>query len=335
MNPKNLHLEEMADFGSGTSPAANSRDPEIESDYPRHVIEKGDSGYPMHLVEFPDSPSRLYVLGNPEALAVPGLAVIGARKATPYGEACAERFSILASALGITVISGGAIGCDQAAHRGALAGGGPTVVVLGSGANIAYPRRGKPVFEEVLAKGGAMVSELPWGSSPQRWAFKKRNRIIAGLAEAVLIVEAGIPSGTFSTADFALGAGRDVLVVPGSIFSKSSDGSNKLLREGAFPIVDDDSFLDEMARVFALGPAEAPDGLCGDPRSIARTGQLDAASTRILEMIAASPCTPDELSASCGMGITQVIKVLSSLETLGIASRYPDGRFGFDPRGSR
>jgi DNA processing protein len=152
------------------------------------------------------------------------------------------------------VVSGGAIGCDQAAHGGALEIGGRTVVVLGCGADVVYPARAAAIFSQALAEGGAIISEAPWGSSPSRWGFRRRNRLIAGIAQATLIVEAGLPSGTFSTADAALAQGKEVLAVPGSIFARESRGANRLISQGAVPIVDDESFEDVLTQIFGPVP---------------------------------------------------------------------------------
>ena len=141
----------------------------------RTVVEARDPAFPSGLAHVEDCPERLYVVGD-EAALVPGLAIVGARKATPYGLACAERFAGIAAEMGVTVISGGAIGCDQAAHSGALRRGGRTVVVLGSGANVAYPKRGKALFEEIVARGGALVSEQGWGYPPKKFTFRRRTR---------------------------------------------------------------------------------------------------------------------------------------------------------------
>ncbi len=321
--------------------------------YIKSDISLDSDEYPKQLALCPDPPETLYVMGNTESLNR-CLAIVGARGATPYGEACASRFAAIAASMGISVVSGGAIGCDLSAHKGALNAGGVTVAVLGSGADIAYPRRGKSVFEKALEEGGAIVSEMPWGAQPRRWAFSKRNRIIAGLSRAVLIVEAGLPSGTFSTADFALEAGREVMVVPGSIFSAKSTGSNRLIRDGAVPIIDDASFIDEMLTLFDDLPLSLD--LADDDKASANrdkrkkqrhktskssskqnadSSQLDMTFATIQDYIAANPMTPDALSESLGMGVVDVIKVLSSLETWGLVCRYPDGRFGIDPRDRR
>lgn len=302
----------------------------------RHEICSEEDSYPELLLQIELPPRRLYILGNPDSVKS-GLAIVGARKATPYGISCAERFAGIAAQLGITVISGGAIGCDQAAHRGALESGGNTVVVLGSGADVAYPKRGKGLFDSVLSAGGALISELEWGTSPQKWAFRKRNRIIAGLSRAVLIVEAGLPSGTFSTADFALDAGREVLVVPGSIFSGESKGSNTLLLQGAVPVIDDASFVDAMGRLFgsALESQGRQDGrYAGDgapnPQASGIRLGLDGPQTRIMKMLAASPMTADQVIECAGMSPMDSMRTISSLEAKKLVVRYPDGRFGID-----
>ncbi len=293
---------------------------------PREVIYSRDPGFPTLLSEIEEPPEKLFVLGDAGALR-PGLAIVGARKATPYGLSCAEHFAGIAARSGIPVISGGAIGCDQAAHRGALGAGGITVAVLGSGANVAYPKRGKSLFEQIVSNGGALISELDWGFPPQRWAFVRRNRIIAGLSRAVLIVEAGLPSGTFSTADFALSAGRDVLVVPGSIFSSESKGSNTLIAQGATPIIDDESFAAALDRNFAQSDASS------DSPTISLAAQsLDGLQLRMLDMLTASPLTVDQVIASTGADTLVAMRKISSLETKGMVVRYPDGRFGIDPK---
>lgn len=209
----------------------------------RHVIGIGDSRYPALLAEAGRPPDELYVIGDPAALAVPMVAVIGARRATPYGLACARRFAALAVQTGFCVVSGGARGVDAEAHRAALEAGGRTVAVLGGGIDRPYPHEHAPLFERIAGSGGAVASEQPWDAPPLPWMFRARNRIVAGLACAVVVCEAGLPSGTLSTCDDALGAGREVLAVPGPITSAASAGPNRLLLCGASPVVDDESLM--------------------------------------------------------------------------------------------
>ncbi|MGI6216790.1 MAG: DNA-processing protein DprA [Coriobacteriales bacterium] len=294
----------------------------------KFTLDIHSESYPQMLREIENPPEKIMGIGNEGAL-LPGLAIVGARKATPYGLTCAERFASMAAQMGICVISGGAIGCDQASHKGALKEGGATVVVMGSGADVAYPKHGKPLFDKVVDSGGAIISELPWGTPPLRWAFVKRNRIIAGLAKAVLIVEAGLPSGTFTTADFAIGFGREVLVVPGSIFSRESAGSNKLLEEGATPIVGDDCFRAAMDRIFS-GISVSLEGKPGVSVNLPLAATKQQSS--MVRMLLASPLRTEELAYALRLSVLDTVKDLSRLETAGIVVRYPDGRFGVDAR---
>ncbi|MBI5231169.1 MAG: DNA-protecting protein DprA, partial [Coriobacteriales bacterium] len=158
-----------------------------------------DAGYPEQLRDVPDPPKVLYGIGDPDALEM-GLAVIGARRSTPYGIRAAQLFAGWAGRAGYTVISGAARGCDQAAQQAVLDVDGRTVAVLGCGADVDYPASSARLLRRLRDGDGAVISEAGWGSAPLRWAFPRRNRIIAGLAAAVLVVEAGLPSGTFSTA---------------------------------------------------------------------------------------------------------------------------------------
>ncbi|MGI6045750.1 MAG: DNA-processing protein DprA [Eggerthellaceae bacterium] len=215
----------------------------------RFILQPSDNLFPQVLKKIPDAPKKLYVIGNPYALKE-GLAVIGARRATPYGISCAKNFASQAAEQGIVVVSGGAYGCDSAAHRGALEVQGRTVVVLGGGCNQIYPAENADLFQEVIDKDGAIISEQPWNFPPKPYMFRKRNRIVAALGKAVLIVEAGLPSGTFSTADEALAMNKDVWVVPGAITSPMSYGSNRLILQGATPIIDSESFQDALAYLF-------------------------------------------------------------------------------------
>lgn len=274
----------------------------------RFVLRLGEPRYPAQLAETPDPPKVLYGVGDPSALA-PGLAIVGARRATPYGLRCARLFAGWAGSRGMPVISGAAIGCDREAHLAALDAGGPTVAVLGCGPDVDYPRRSADLLG-CLRSHHAVVSECPFGQQPARWAFVRRNRIIAGLARAVLVVEAGLPSGTFSTADAALDAGRDVLAVPGSVFSPESRGSNRLIRQGAFPVTD----VAELAQFL---------GVEGTVPADAAPVQDDT-----LRALGADPMRPDDLARALGIDIVDTARTLGALEAAGLVARYSDGRYG-------
>lgn len=283
----------------------------------RFELRLGEVGYPPQLAASPDPPKVLRGIGDPAALW-PGIAVVGARKATPSGLAATRLFAGWAAEAGYVVISGAAIGCDQEAHSAALAADGPTVAVLACGADLDYPCGAAGLLGEMRGRDGAcVVSEQPWGALPARWAFHRRNRIIATLAMGVLVVEARVPSGTFLTADFALGAGREVLAVPGSIFSAESRGPNRLIRNGATPVTEVSEFASELRSL--LGPEPRP---AGTPDHLRTTDDaLEAA-------VAATPSRPDDLARCLGIDIVLVAGRLCSLEAAGRVKRFPDGRFG-------
>jgi DNA processing protein len=289
----------------------------MEGAYERHELRPDDPRYPVCLAVSPRPPEVLYVAGDPDAL-VTGLGVIGARKATPYGLRCAEIFAGWAARRGLTIVSGAAIGCDQAAQRAALAAEGSTVAVLGCGADVDYPSGAARMLAEIRERG-AVVSEMPWGAAPARWAFPNRNRIIAALSAAVLVVEAGLPSGTFSTADHALDAGRDVLAVPGSIFAPESRGANRLIRQGASPITDVSDLADALRSCGLLDAASGPES--ASPIVIERNDAVARALT-------ANPARPDDLARDLGLDIVDVMRRIARLEAEGAAHRYPDGRYG-------
>ena len=271
----------------------------------------------------PDGPKALYVLGDPEALAPDAAAIIGARRATPYGLACARLAARACARMGIGVVSGAAVGCDQTAQAEALRHGGRVVAVLGGGADVVYPRSSARLLEDVVAQGGAVVSERPWGAPPERWAFIRRNRLIAALSGLTVVCEAGKRSGTFSTAEAAQAMGRDVLAFPGSFFSGNSWGANHLIQSGAQCLCDEEDL--EMAVSRACGslrfsgeavrrdPADVP-GLTGRERDVLRA-------------VCASPTRASELAEAFGCDVVVMMRILGALQVRGLAERLVDGRY--------
>ena len=288
---------------------------------PAYVIDQASDAFPEALRAIPRPPERLYVIGNPDSL-VPGLAVIGARKATPYGRSCARRFAQIAAEKGVNIVSGGARGCDSEAHKAALIAHGSTVVFLGGGCDCLYPADHEPLFQRIVDAGGAVVSERPWGFVPKPFTFRERNRLIAGLADAVLIVEAGLPSGTFSTADEALDAGKEVLVVPGAITSDKSHGSNRLLYQGATPVVDDETFEDVLFRV------------CGMLKRPRADSKQPAPDNPIVQAVLAQPLDSDALlnlareAYGAQDARARLAQVLAEAEAARLIVRQPDGKWG-------
>lgn len=289
-----------------------------------YVVARGDVCYPSALLDLPDPPQRLFVRGDATALSDPCISIIGTRQATPYGTAVAELAARIAVACGLTVVSGGALGCDAAAGREALRLGGRHIVVLGSGADVPYPRRNAYLFDEALASGGAIVSLERWGTQPMRYTFPKRNRVIAALSAATLIAEAAMPSGTFSTAEVATSIGREVLAAPGAIFSPSARGTNYLLASGATLIADEEALEVAISRIYGRLRLQH-----------ARTGALPAGTETehvVLRALTASPLRVEEVAAAAGLGTREVLEVLSALTVRGLVERQYDGRYAASAR---
>jgi DNA processing protein len=197
------------------------------------IISLSDPDYPARLKEIYDPPVILFVKGSVEVLAQPGIAMVGTRHPTPYGSGMAERLSTDLAARGLVIISGLARGIDTASHRGAIAAKGKTLAVLGTGIDVMYPKENTRLTEQIVALGGALISEFPVGTSPAPQNFPIRNRIISGLSVGVLVVEAAEYSGTRITSRLALEQNRDVYAVPGNVTNKSSWGPNTLIKQGA------------------------------------------------------------------------------------------------------
>jgi DNA processing protein len=236
-------------------------------------------------------------------LSRPAAAIVGTRSCSPYGAQVARRLGRELAAAGATVISGLARGIDAEAHRGALEAGGPTVAVLGCGIDRDYPRAHSALARRV-AEVGLLVSEYEPGIEPAPWRFPARNRIIAGLAQATVIVEARAKSGALITADFALEDGRDVFAVPGEITSALSRGTNELLRLGAAPLIEP---VDVLA---VLGLEEAP---------ARHSLRLSTQASRVRELLADRSASVDELVARSGLAADAVAAALVELELAGEA----------------
>jgi DNA processing protein len=268
------------------------------------VVRRGDGRYPALLAQIPDPPTRLWLRGDapPELLDRPAVAIVGARACSGYGRSVARLLATGAAAAGAVIVSGMARGVDGEAHRGALATGGATVAVLGCGIDRDYPAAHAELASAIVAAGGLVVSEYEPGVDPAPWRFPARNRIIAGLARATVVVEARERSGALITADFALEDGREVLAVPGEITSALSAGTNALLRIGATPATSAADVL-EAVGLEAHPPARAiPD---------------DPVAAAVLAAIDAGAGTADELSRATGVGAGEVAAALALLELAG------------------
>lgn len=275
------------------------------------IVTLADAAYPPQLLEIADPPALLYVLGDVALLAHRGLAIVGSRNATPQGAADAERFARAFSAAGLTIASGLALGIDAAAHRGALAGAGSTVAVLGCGIDVVYPQRNAALYREIAARG-ALVSEFPLGTPPVAANFPRRNRLISGLVRGVLVVEAALASGSLITARLAAEQGRDVFAIPGSIHSPLSKGCHALIKEGAKLVESAQDVLDELrlpVRLSSPAPAQAEKGHA------------------LLAHLGHDPCNVDILCQRSGLTPETVSAILLELELAGVVAALPGGRY--------
>ncbi|MBO6244608.1 MAG: DNA-processing protein DprA [Clostridia bacterium] len=192
--------------------------------------------YPILLKQIYDPPKCLYAMGNIEILNNPSIAIVGCREATEYGKKAATYFSYNLAKQNVTIVSGLARGIDSYSHIGALKANGKTIAVIGSGLDIIYPKGNEQLAKKIVEQGGTIISEYPLGTRPQKEHFPARNRIISGISQATLVIEAKEKSGSLITADFAMEQGKDVYSVPGNINSKNSVGTNNLIKDGAIPV---------------------------------------------------------------------------------------------------
>ena len=210
-----------------------------------------DREYPRRLLEIPQAPKQLYVRGKLPEEGVPSVAVIGARDCSYYGQEVAKRLGRLFGENGIQVISGMARGIDGIGQQAALQAGGSSFAVLGCGADICYPRQNQDLYDR-LCKQGGVISEYEWGTPPRAGYFPPRNRIVSGLADAVIVVEARKKSGTLITVDMALEQGKEVYAVPGRLVDDLSSGCNYLIRNGAGILLDMEEFMEELWKQYRL-----------------------------------------------------------------------------------
>lgn len=296
------------------------------------IVTCRDPAYPERLRRIYDPPPLLYIKGRLDAAEIP-VAVVGSRNASPYGRYVTERLCRELAQRGVTVVSGLARGIDTCAHRGALAGRGRTIAVMGCGIDVVYPPENRKLHGEI-ASSGAVVTEFPFGTEPDRPHFPARNRIISGLSLGVLIVEAGEKSGSLITARCALDQNREVFAVPGSIDLPGSRGVNRLLRQGAKLVENVEDILEEIlpqlerptaARPEATEeiPARAEGAPAGTPGLEALTDQ----ESRLLRFVTETPQDADTLINRTGLAAAEALSLLLSLELKGYIRQLPGKRF--------
>lgn len=285
----------------------------------RHIVVLGDADYPQALLEIDDPPTLLYVRGRRELLNRPALAIVGSRNATPAGVRNAEQFAAALSGSGLVIVSGLALGIDGAAHRGALAAGGDTLAFIGTGIDRVYPSRHQELAREI-ATHGAIVSEFALGTPPLPPNFPRRNRLIAGIARGVLVVEAATGSGSLITARLAAEQGREVFAIPGSIHSPLARGCHQLLRLGAKLAESAQDVLEELAWA---SPPPVPGKAAAGAAGAAAAGPDDAEAARLLDALGHEARTLDQLVQGSGLTADRLSVILLELELAGRVASLP------------
>lgn len=290
----------------------------------RRICTLGDPEYPASLLNIEDPPLLLYVMGRPLAPAAPAVAIVGSRNPTPQGLANARAFGRALAQAGVTVVSGLALGVDGAAHEGALEGaaGGhvATVAVVGTGLDRVYPRQHRDLAHRI-AQRGVLVSEYPLGTPPLAENFPRRNRIISGLGQGTLVVEAALQSGSLITARLASEQGKDVFAIPGSIHSPQARGCHALLRQGAKLVESAQDVLEELR--LAPRAVAAP----GTPGETPEADEASASGDPLLDALGFDPVGIDALVARTGIPPAELQAALLDLELAGEVARLPGGLF--------
>ncbi|MBI4541321.1 MAG: DNA-protecting protein DprA [Gemmatimonadetes bacterium] len=295
----------------------------------------GYRGYPPALSQLHDPPQLLFLQGNEALLDAPCVAIVGSRHATEYGVRTAAAVAARLAAYGVVVVSGLAFGIDQAAHEGTLDAGGATIAVLGTGPDVTYPSSNRRLMRRIAAEG-LLVSEFPPGERALRHNFPRRNRIIAALSRAVVVVEASEKSGALITVEHALDLGREVFAVPGAIDRPQSAGTNALLRDGAQIV----AHPDDVAHVLGLSdPAAGAAGHGGESATVERAARppemLPAAcgedARSVWEALDLDPRYVDEVARRARLNASRVLAALSALEVAGFAVQHAGKRYARAP----
>ncbi|MDH4260073.1 MAG: DNA-processing protein DprA [Gammaproteobacteria bacterium] len=298
-------------------------------DMPGHcLLTADDPGYPPQLAATRGAPLALFVRGRPSVLSLPQLAIVGSRSATAAGRETAFEFAARLSAAGLAITSGLATGIDAAAHRGALAAGGMTIAVCGTGLDLVYPAEHAALAASIAIQG-ALVSEFSTATAPVAANFPRRNRLLSGLARGVLVIEAAERSGSLITARLAGDQGRDVMAVPGSIHNALARGCHRLIKDGAALVESPEDVLATIgftgfATASAAG-AEAPGGIHNS------NGQLDSAEEMLLNALGFEPADLDKLVERTGFPAHAVASMMQMLELEGRIESLAGGRYSRTP----
>jgi len=289
------------------------------------IVCRGETEYPVALTYLSDAPPVLYVRGTLVPEDAQALAIVGMRKCSLYGQDQTERLAGGLARSGFTIVSGLARGIDTAAHRAALAAGGRTIAVLGSGLDCLYPPE-NAALARAAAERGALVSEFPMRTEPHAGNFPRRNRILAGLSLGVLVVEAGRQSGALITARLAAELGKEVFAVPNRVDAPGASGVHALLRDGARLVESVADVLEEFPDL-GLAPAPAETDADAPQATVDLKIRLSPEESRLLEVLSEDPQPTDALAAAAGLEAARISGALTLLELKGLARALPGGRF--------
>ncbi len=285
------------------------------------VLVPSDKAYPFLLRNIPDPPPVLFALGNASFLARPAAAVVGSRDHSSYGAAVCRGLAAAMAEAGVVIVSGMARGLDAVAHTAALDAGGSTIGVLGNGLGVIYPAANRALYERV-ARDGLLISEFSPGERPTAGSFPRRNRLISGLARVTVVVEAAIGSGALITAGAALDQGREVMAVPGNITSPLSAGSNRLIQDGAAPVLETADILQHFPEF-----AAAPRRTAVQPATRPLPEVLSADERELAGLLGPNAVHPDELATRFKRPIGEVLGLISGLEIAGVIEQCPGRLF--------
>lgn len=322
---KESELVRVKDIGLKIAPKIVQSIKEIDLDKELKLIKKHgvkvitflDNDYPKNLKNIYDPPVVLYVKGEILPQDDLAIAIVGSRQASFYGLKTAERLGFELASRGVTIVSGLARGIDSKSHKGALKARGRTLAILGSGILNIYPEE-HAVLGDEISKNGAVVSEFPMMTIPDRGNFPKRNRIISGLSLGVVVVEASERSGALITSDIAAEQGREVFAVPGKIDSITSKGTHKLIKHGAKLAETADDILEELSLQISAGLKQDEESLLP---------KLDKKETLVYNLLSSEPQHIDELSEASSIGITEISRILLDLEMRRFARQLPGKNF--------
>ncbi len=284
------------------------------------ILTRHDEGWPKDFVSLPDPPLALWVLGELQPRDRLAVAVVGPRRSSAYGHRTAQRLSTGLARVGATIVSGLARGIDTAAHEAALTASGRTIAVLGSGIGRCYPEENRPLAERIAAGNGAVLSEMPFDAQPTPGTFPRRNRLVAALSLAVLVIEAGETSGALITARLGGEFGKQVLVVPGPIDRPEHVGSNKLIRDGAVLVTSLDDILAEVGPLATLAGAGNP-----TTEQPAAAASLSSRERQLWQLLDDEPRGVDDLMRTTQIPPSALSATLLSLELKRLAKKAPGG----------